>query len=167
MAYTHPVYFWRHNILKDKKIKKECTEEFYPETNRPLIRPQVSILKAVLLCITVLAADVVISIGILHTLSLFSWYDSLKISFGVQLIIVLSVICLISLIIFAKKIVIFVIKIYQRYAPYHIRSCCLFIPNCSEYMRLAIEKYGLIRGIRMGIARYRRCCAPNGGEDYP
>ena len=66
-----------------------------------------------------------------------------------------------------KSIVIFVIRIYQKYAPYQIRSVCLFEPNCSEYMILAIEKYGLIKGVIMGIKRFKRCCYPNGGVDYP
>lgn len=59
-------------------------------------------------------------------------------------------------------------KIYSYfYAPYEVRSTCLFVPNCSEYMVLAIEKYGLIKGIRMGLARFNRCKPPYGGVDYP
>ena len=51
--------------------------------------------------------------------------------------------------------------------PYGIRCNCLFVPNCSEYMILAIKKYGAYKGVRKGISRLLRCHEPNGGEDYP
>ena len=65
------------------------------------------------------------------------------------------------------KIVIWSIRVYQRYAPEHIRAACVFEPSCSEYMILAIEKYGVIRGSIKGVKRLRRCHNPNRGEDYP
>ena len=59
------------------------------------------------------------------------------------------------------------IKIYQRYAPQKIRQACLFNPSCSQYMLLAIEKYGFWKGFWKGLKRLARCHYPNGGEDYP
>lgn len=59
------------------------------------------------------------------------------------------------------------IKIYQRYAPQKIRQACLFNPSCSQYMLLAIEKYGFWKGFWKGLKRLGRCHYPNGGEDYP
>jgi putative component of membrane protein insertase Oxa1/YidC/SpoIIIJ protein YidD len=67
----------------------------------------------------------------------------------------------------AKQILIFSITVYQRYAPTRVRMSCLFEPSCSEYMRLAIEKYGLRKGFAKGIGRIRRCKPPNGGVDWP
>lgn len=92
---------------------------------------------------------------------------SIPLSFGLQFIILFILFFVGTLILLAKRIVIFIIRLYQKYAPYDIRSNCLFVPNCSEYMILAIQKYGLVRGIRKGIQRYKRCHAPNGGVDYP
>ena len=66
-----------------------------------------------------------------------------------------------------RKIVIWCVRAYQRFAPDHVRLSCVFEPSCSEYMILAIEKYGVIRGVAKGLKRLRRCRAPNGGEDYP
>lgn len=66
-----------------------------------------------------------------------------------------------------KQAMIFAIKLYQRYAPDFIRNKCRFEPSCSEYMILAIEKYGLIKGIHMGIDRLRRCNIDGGGFDFP
>jgi putative component of membrane protein insertase Oxa1/YidC/SpoIIIJ protein YidD len=52
-----------------------------------------------------------------------------------------------------KKIIIGIVELYQHYAPEHIRRKCLLKPTCSEYMILAIEKYGVIRGVYKGMYR--------------
>ena len=36
-------------------------------------------------------------------------------------------------------------------------SRCIFLPSCSEYAHLAIERYGLLRGSGLAIARIARC----------
>lgn len=66
-----------------------------------------------------------------------------------------------------KKLVTKCIYFYQKHAPKRLRESCLFIPTCSDYMLLAIEKYGLFRGVIKGINRICRCHPPNGGIDYP
>lgn len=45
------------------------------------------------------------------------------------------------------------------------RNVCRFTPTCSEYTKQAIEKYGIVRGIKMGIKRISRC-RPGGGFGY-
>lgn len=67
----------------------------------------------------------------------------------------------------AKRTVIWLVLLYQKYAPVKVRAACLFTPSCSEYMILAIQKYGLLKGLIKGIGRLLRCHSPNGGEDYP
>lgn len=66
-----------------------------------------------------------------------------------------------------KFIILFAIKVYQRVAPDSIRGKCRFEPSCSQYMILAIEKYGLFVGLKKGINRLKRCHIPNGGYDWP
>lgn len=46
---------------------------------------------------------------------------------------------------------------------------CRFYPTCSEYMILAIQKYGVIKGIIKGINRIQRCRPDNFDSciDYP
>lgn len=66
-----------------------------------------------------------------------------------------------------KKLLIKLIRYYQNHAPKELRDACLYTPSCSEYMILAIEKYGVIKGVLKGIKRILRCKPPNGGEDYP
>jgi putative membrane protein insertion efficiency factor len=67
----------------------------------------------------------------------------------------------------AKKASICCVRIYQRYAPDVVRNRCRFEPSCSQYMILAIEKYGVIRGIAKGIGRLKRCNVHSSGYDYP
>ena len=45
------------------------------------------------------------------------------------------------------------------------RAACRFIPTCSEYTRQAIQKYGLLRGVCLGVKRISRC-RPLGGCGY-
>lgn len=66
-----------------------------------------------------------------------------------------------------KKLLIGAVRLYQKKAPYYLRSACLFEPTCSEYMILAIQKYGCVKGVYKGIRRLFRCKPPNGGVDYP
>ena len=74
---------------------------------------------------------------------------------------------LVYLIVMAKRAAICAVRIYQRYAPDSIRNKCRFEPSCSEYMILAIEKYGFLKGTLKGINRLRRCRPGGGGYDYP
>lgn len=66
-----------------------------------------------------------------------------------------------------KRIIIKFILFYQKIAPQDLRDSCRFEPTCSNYMLLAIEKYGTVKGCFLGIKRLMRCCYPNGGYDYP
>jgi putative membrane protein insertion efficiency factor len=36
-------------------------------------------------------------------------------------------------------------------------SQCIFLPTCSEYAYIAIERHGWIRGLRLAAARLSRC----------
>lgn len=59
-----------------------------------------------------------------------------------------------------KKILIWFINGYQKYISLWIESKnikCKFYPSCSEYMKQAIEKYGTIKGVKLGIWRFLRC----------
>ncbi len=66
-----------------------------------------------------------------------------------------------------KPLLIWMILLYQKYAPEKVRKLCYFEPSCSSYMKQAIEKYGVIRGVYKGCNRLCRCHWPNGGIDYP
>jgi len=55
-----------------------------------------------------------------------------------------------------KKIIIWLIKFYQH-LPLSTHNMCRYIPTCSNYMIDAINKYGTIKGLKLGIKRILRC----------
>jgi len=63
-----------------------------------------------------------------------------------------------------KKIVILIIKIYQK-IPGNFHNYCRHIPTCSNYMIEAVDYYGVIKGIKMGLIRISKC-RPNGTFGY-
>lgn len=78
-------------------------------------------------------------------------------------IVLISLICVLLL----KPFVIGTVLMYKAFAPKKMRDRCRFEPSCSTYMIMAINKYGLIRGVIKGVKRICRCKPPNGGIDYP
>lgn len=55
-----------------------------------------------------------------------------------------------------KKIFIKFIEIYQKISKY-TPATCRFTPTCSEYTKQAIEKYGIVKGIWLGLKRIVKC----------
>lgn len=67
-----------------------------------------------------------------------------------------------------RFVLIQMVKFYQRAISPLLWSSCRFTPTCSQYMILAIEKYGAIRGVWKGICRILRCHPFHpGGFDPP
>ena len=59
-----------------------------------------------------------------------------------------------------KNFFIKVIEFYQRYiSPFfhQIGVRCKFYPTCSEYTKSAILKYGVFKGLRLGVIRILKC----------
>ncbi len=63
-----------------------------------------------------------------------------------------------------KKIILYLINLYQK-IPGEFHKKCRYNPSCSEYMKIAIHKYGTIRGLFLGTKRIFRC-NPWGGSGY-
>lgn len=58
--------------------------------------------------------------------------------------------------------------LYQKAVPARFKPKCRFVPTCSNYVRLAVQKYGVIGGVRLGLNRLRRCVGfVPAGEDWP
>jgi uncharacterized protein len=58
----------------------------------------------------------------------------------------------------SKRIIISVIKYYQMvFAFYRKYPRCKFMPSCSDYMIMAVEKYGPVKGLCLGVWRILRC----------
>ena len=64
-----------------------------------------------------------------------------------------------------KKIILMLIVLYQKtISPDHSwvkyfrhTGACKFRPTCSEYTYSAVEKYGIFKGVWLGIKRILRC----------
>lgn len=62
-----------------------------------------------------------------------------------------------------KKGIIFLIKAYQLILSpdqglfKRALPVCRFYPSCSEYTKQAVEKYGVVGGLRRGLARISHC----------
>ena len=69
-----------------------------------------------------------------------------------------------------KRILLALIRFYRRQlSPLKKTPTCRFIPTCSEYALLAIEKYGAWKGTRLAICRVLRChpFQPGGYDPVP
>ncbi len=56
-----------------------------------------------------------------------------------------------------KQCLILCIRFYQLFISPYTLPTCRYIPTCSEYAILAIEKYGVFRGSYRAIKRILRC----------
>lgn len=126
---------------------------------RPLDRPETDAKKALKCVIGYLLSSAILSFFAYYVLSWLGFFALLPNSicvfkkqhsvwfivlFFLLIYFLVGLLCL-------KKAVIGCIKLYQHYAPEDIRRRCLFKPTCSEYAILAIEKYGLIVGLKKNI----------------
>ena len=50
-----------------------------------------------------------------------------------------------------------ILRGYKRFVSPALPAACRFYPSCSVYAAEAIEKYGLLRGAWMAIARLAKC----------
>lgn len=68
-----------------------------------------------------------------------------------------------------EKIFITLINFYQKFISPLFKSIgvnCKYYPSCSEYMKQAIHKYGIFKGVALGLFRICRCNPfSNGGYD--
>ena len=56
-----------------------------------------------------------------------------------------------------KRVLLGLIRVYQRYISPGFPRRCRFSPTCSQYALEAIEKYGLLNGGALALWRILRC----------
>ena len=67
-----------------------------------------------------------------------------------------------------KRILVFLVRVYQLVLSPHLGASCRFTPTCSEYAIQALEKYGAAKGFILATHRIMRCNPWGGhGEDPP
>ena len=64
-----------------------------------------------------------------------------------------------------KKIIIYLIKIYQITLSPLLGSNCRFQPTCSQYIIEAIDLHGILKGLSLGFKRISKC-HPMGSKGY-
>ena len=66
-----------------------------------------------------------------------------------------------------KRLLIALVRFYQRQISPAFPPRCRFIPTCSQYALEALEKYGAARGLWLTVRRLSRCHPFHRGEhDY-
>ncbi|MCK4337955.1 MAG: membrane protein insertion efficiency factor YidD [Candidatus Aminicenantes bacterium] len=66
-----------------------------------------------------------------------------------------------------KQIALILIRIYRLIFSPLLGHHCRFFPTCSVYAYQAIEKYGFVKGIILGIKRLFKCHPLHpGGIDF-
>jgi putative membrane protein insertion efficiency factor len=167
---------WREKKeAEERKRHEELLKILYPgreplevEPLPVLDRPFPRYFRVALLCLLALA--ITASVGVAARLIAAAVLDGRKCAvtpsgFGW----IFSSVTFVLILFFRRKhICIWAVKLYQYYAPSKVRWRCVYTPSCSHYMIMAIEKYGVIRGVIKGCKRLKRCKRINGGgEDYP
>jgi putative membrane protein insertion efficiency factor len=56
-----------------------------------------------------------------------------------------------------KKILVFIIELYQKFISPFLPNSCRFYPTCSNYAKEAIIKYGSIKGSIKALIRLSKC----------
>ena len=68
-----------------------------------------------------------------------------------------------------KKAVLFLIKCYKRLISPFLGNNCRFYPTCSNYTYEGIYKFGIFKGIYLGLKRILKCHPfhPGGHDPVP
>ncbi len=75
-----------------------------------------------------------------------------------------------------KNFVLSIIRFYQRFlsfdtgiphAVFGLGKICRFTPTCSEYTYQAVNRYGIMKGLYLGLLRVLRCHPASAGGFDP
>lgn len=68
-----------------------------------------------------------------------------------------------------RRLLVLLIRVYQRFLSPLTPPTCRFYPSCSSYAVTALERHGVIRGARLAVWRILRCNPwnPGGVDDVP
>ena len=68
-----------------------------------------------------------------------------------------------------RRIALLLLRFYKRFLSPLLPPMCRFEPTCSVYTMQAVEKYGVLRGVWLGVKRLGRCHPfnPGGWDPVP
>ena len=56
-----------------------------------------------------------------------------------------------------KDLVVFLLRFYKAAISPALPMACRYVPTCSEYCCEAVERFGALSGLRLGLLRLLRC----------
>lgn len=68
-----------------------------------------------------------------------------------------------------KRVAMALVGFYRKYISPMFPPSCRYVPSCSEYAMIALQRYGFIKGSWMAIKRICRCHPwhPGGYDPVP
>lgn len=68
-----------------------------------------------------------------------------------------------------RRVALALVSFYRKYISPMFPPSCRYVPTCSEYAMIALQRYGFIRGSWMAIKRICRCHPwhPGGYDPVP
>lgn len=68
-----------------------------------------------------------------------------------------------------RALVLLLLRGYKRWLSPLLPPACRYEPTCSVYMAQAVERYGALRGVWLGLRRLARChpLHPGGFDPVP
>lgn len=68
-----------------------------------------------------------------------------------------------------RTVALALLRFYKRFISPLLPPMCRFEPTCSVYTMQAVEKYGALRGVWLGVKRLARCHPfnPGGWDPVP
>jgi uncharacterized protein len=68
-----------------------------------------------------------------------------------------------------RRIALWLLRFYKRFLSPLLPPMCRFEPTCSVYTMQAVDKYGVLRGVWLGMKRLGRCHPfnPGGWDPVP
>lgn len=158
-----------YSAMEENKIPHYINDPVINRLTAPenkLYRPKISFVKTALVVIGTVIVTSGISLLLVLIFKRTGWFNLGRKN---QIQAFLNIYLIIQLLILAltlKYILIWFIRVYQRYAKSETRLRCCYTPSCSEYAILALKKYGVLIGGIKAVRRLLRC-GPPGGIDYP
>lgn len=148
------------NLIIDLHPEGSCSGKRHEVHKREIIRPKINYYLAIIFFISHFLIGFLISF-LIGLIFLENAIVAISFSFKWFWLFAIGLFLLSS-----RFTLIFIVRLYQRYADEEVRQRCYMIPSCSEYAILAFKKYGSIIGIVKTVKRLKRCTEP-GYEDYP
>ncbi len=56
-----------------------------------------------------------------------------------------------------KKVIIKLIRFYQKNISFYYKGRCKYYPGCSQYFIESVEEFGAVKGSLNGLKRLLRC----------